>query len=104
MNRKSSNGGTVMGAIAVAAMALCCLGPILLVTGGLAAVVGFLSTPLVVLAGLGVAGLGVSLFVQRSKAATDRSCCTPTRDADTAPVAVSHPDPTTESVRDSRIP
>lgn len=79
MSPKTSNGSTALGAAAVAAMVLCCLGPALLVTGGLAAVGGFLSTPLVALAGLTVAGVGVVLFVRRTRTSTDAPCCPPTR-------------------------
>jgi hypothetical protein len=69
---------TVMTVGAVAAMVLCCVGPILLAGGALAAVGGFLSSPLVVLSGLGLVGAGVVMFLRRrTGSTTDPSCCPP---------------------------
>lgn len=79
-----SGGTTALGVGAVAAMLLCCLGPALLVGGGLAAaggtlaaIGGFLSSPITVVSGLVLAGVGLIALLRRRGSSRDDSCCLP---------------------------
>lgn len=87
MTKKTPSQGlgasSVLGIGAVAAMVLCCLGPALLVGGGLAAlggglaaVGGFLSSPLTVVTGLALAGAGLLVMLRR-RARREDACCAP---------------------------
>jgi hypothetical protein len=75
--KQGSRGTAVMTVGAVAAMVLCCVGPLLLAGGALAAVSGFLSSPLVVVSGLGLVGVALVLFLRRRTGSSDQSCCPP---------------------------
>jgi LPXTG-motif cell wall-anchored protein len=67
---------TVLGLGALTALALCCLGPVLLVGGSLAAVGSAVSNPVVVLAGLLLVAVAAAMLLRRRKSG-DQSCCVP---------------------------
>lgn len=81
---QGSGASTALGIGAVAAMALCCLAPVLLVGGGLAALGGglaaaggLLSSPLTLATGLVLAGVGLLTLLRRHRARREDSCCVP---------------------------
>jgi hypothetical protein len=92
MNQQGSRRTTALGVGAIAAMVLCCVGPILLAGG-------FLSSPLVVMSGLGLVGAALAVFLRRHTRSTDQSCCPPGLDQgvgrfDAAPLPATRPKPT----------
>ncbi len=90
--QQGSPGTTALGVGAVALMVLCCVGPALLVGGGLAALGGFLSNPAVVIAGLVLLGAALIVFVRRHRGSLDQSCCPPDRNQDVDPTRITqHP-------------
>jgi hypothetical protein len=82
VNQQGSRRTTALGVGAIAAMVLCCVGPILLAGGALAAAGGFLSSPLVVMSGLGLVGAALAVFLRRHTRSTDQTCCPPGLDQD----------------------
>lgn len=74
---KTNKSETALGMGAVAAMALCCGGPVLIAGGALGAIGGFFSNPVVITIGiLVIAGSVVSAVTRLSHGQDD--CCGPT--------------------------
>lgn len=75
---KTSGFGAARGVGVVAAMGLCCAGPVLVAAGALGAIGGFLLNPLVIVAAVGLA-LAAVVGVGRRRSPDDR-CRPPDQD------------------------
>lgn len=73
---KASKSDAALGVGAVAAMVLCCAGPLLIAGGALGAIGGFFSNPLVIAVGVALIGVALVAAVKRSGRGGD-DCCDP---------------------------
>jgi hypothetical protein len=88
--RRNGDGGRIgLGVAAAAIMVVCCLGPALLIGGGLAATAGVLAVPTVGLLGIATAAVGGAWFLRRRHRPGDGACCTPQHQGGTSQGAAS---------------
>lgn len=73
---KGSKSDAALGVGAVAVMALCCGGPVLIAGGALGAIGGFFSSPLVIAVGVALIAVALVAAAKRSGRGGD-DCCDP---------------------------